>query len=156
MRGFLAYLERCAIEFDAAVNVLTGGKLGQTVSLRGRAFHPLVLREPCQGRSTTRLRIDGARCAPGDIDTRTKNFASDLAQIPDTSSSVSGVTITRTDGSATDLPLAAQPGVDSTATQVTLEFSGGIAGVIYKVSITVWVRPAGPSRATHRSSSRQR
>lgn len=34
MSGFLTYLERCGIEFDTAVNVLTGGKLGQTVSLR--------------------------------------------------------------------------------------------------------------------------
>jgi hypothetical protein len=34
MSGFLAYLERCGIEFDVAVNVLTGGQLGQTVSLR--------------------------------------------------------------------------------------------------------------------------
>jgi hypothetical protein len=34
MRGFLAYLERCGIEFDTAVNVVTGGQLGQTVSLR--------------------------------------------------------------------------------------------------------------------------
>jgi hypothetical protein len=34
MRGLLAYFERCGIEFDTAVNVLTGGQLGQTVSLR--------------------------------------------------------------------------------------------------------------------------
>jgi hypothetical protein len=34
MRGLLAYFERCGIEFDTAVNVLTGGNLGQTVSLR--------------------------------------------------------------------------------------------------------------------------
>jgi hypothetical protein len=34
MQRFLAYLERCGIEFDTAVNVVTGGKLGQTVSLR--------------------------------------------------------------------------------------------------------------------------
>lgn len=29
-----AYLERCGIEFDTEVNVLTGGGLGQTVSMR--------------------------------------------------------------------------------------------------------------------------
>ena len=32
--AFCRYLERCGIEFDTAINVLTGGQLGQTVSLR--------------------------------------------------------------------------------------------------------------------------
>lgn len=31
---FLAYLKRCGVEFDVATNVLTGGALGETVSLR--------------------------------------------------------------------------------------------------------------------------
>lgn len=34
MSPFGRYLERCGVEFDTAVNVLTGGELGQTVSLR--------------------------------------------------------------------------------------------------------------------------
>lgn len=34
MNAFGQYLERCGIEFDTAVNVLTGGQLGQTVSYR--------------------------------------------------------------------------------------------------------------------------
>lgn len=34
MDVFYQYLERCGIEFDTAVNVLTGGDLGQTVSYR--------------------------------------------------------------------------------------------------------------------------
>lgn len=34
MTAFLAYLARCGIEFDIAVNVLTGGNLGETVSYR--------------------------------------------------------------------------------------------------------------------------
>jgi hypothetical protein len=38
---------------------------------------------------------------------------------------------------ANDLQIAAQPAVDSTATQVTLELTGGVAGVIYNVAITV-------------------
>jgi hypothetical protein len=32
--AFVAYLSRCGIEFDISINVLTGGKLGQTVSYR--------------------------------------------------------------------------------------------------------------------------
>lgn len=90
----------------------------------------------------------------GDTDTRTKNFAPDLSQIPDTISSVSSVVITRTDGvqmGATDLQLAAQPGVDSSTTQVTLELSGGIAGVIYDVAITV-ATVGPPSRTITRDT----
>jgi hypothetical protein len=34
MNAFGRYLERCGVEFDTAVNVLAGGQLGQTVSLR--------------------------------------------------------------------------------------------------------------------------
>jgi hypothetical protein len=34
MSALLAYLARCGIEFDTAINVLTGGQLGQTVSYR--------------------------------------------------------------------------------------------------------------------------
>jgi hypothetical protein len=76
----------------------------------------------------------------GDTDTRTKNFAPDLSQIPDTISSVSGVTITRTDGvqmGATDLQVSAQPGLDSSATQVTLQLNQGVSGVTYDVAITI-------------------
>jgi hypothetical protein len=32
--AFADYVERCGVEFDTAVNVLTGGQLGQTVSYR--------------------------------------------------------------------------------------------------------------------------
>lgn len=34
MKAFLDYLERCGVEFNVAVNVMTGGELGQTVSHR--------------------------------------------------------------------------------------------------------------------------
>jgi len=34
MNAFFVYVERCGIEFDTAINVLTGGQLGQTVSYR--------------------------------------------------------------------------------------------------------------------------
>jgi hypothetical protein len=76
----------------------------------------------------------------GDTDTRTKNFNPDLSQIPDTIASVSQVVITRTDGQtmgSSDLQVSAQPGIDSTNTQVTLQFSQGLAGVTYDVGITI-------------------
>jgi hypothetical protein len=34
MSALFAYLARCGIEFDTAINVLTGGELGETVSYR--------------------------------------------------------------------------------------------------------------------------
>lgn len=34
MRALWRYFDRCGVEFDIAVNVLTGGELGQTVSYR--------------------------------------------------------------------------------------------------------------------------
>jgi hypothetical protein len=34
MSALTRYLNRCGVEFDVAVNVLTGGNLGETVSLR--------------------------------------------------------------------------------------------------------------------------
>jgi hypothetical protein len=76
----------------------------------------------------------------GDTDTRTKNFSPDLSQIPDTISSVSQVIITRIDGQqmgASDLQMTAQPGIDSSNTQVTVELNQGIAGVTYDIAITV-------------------
>lgn len=33
-KSITRYIERCGIEFDVAVNVLLGGQLGQTISMR--------------------------------------------------------------------------------------------------------------------------
>jgi hypothetical protein len=90
----------------------------------------------------------------GDTDTRTKNFGPDLATIPDTISSVTGTTITRTDGvamGANDLSVSAQPGIDSTNTQVTLQLSGGVSGVTYDVAITI-ATVGPPSRTITRDT----
>jgi hypothetical protein len=38
---------------------------------------------------------------------------------------------------ASDLAVSAQPGIDSTNTQVTLQLSQGVSGVTYDVAITI-------------------
>jgi hypothetical protein len=87
-----------------------------------------------------------------DIDTRSKSFAIDLAQISDTISSVSAVNITRQDGATMasgDLSVVGTPTINTTTitsptgtryptgTLVTLWLNAGTVGGVYNVEIVV-------------------
>ena len=59
----LAYLERCGIEFDTAVNVLLGGALSQTLSLRAALAEKAGERWGCVFCQVLNVLIERDHCA---------------------------------------------------------------------------------------------
>lgn len=75
-----------------------------------------------------------------DTDTRAKDFAADLTQIPDTIASVASVVVSRQDGApitSADLSVLGQPVVDPAGLSVTLWLQAGTSEATYVVSVTI-------------------